>query len=700
MKTMRTQTISPWRSLKTRVTLLTLGVFVLAIWALSFYASRMLKEDMQRLLSEQQFSTATQIASEIDQQLNDRIKILETLAVAAAAAMQKGPASLQGFLDQTWGLDTAFNAGIVAVGSDGVSIADLPRSMGRVGLNLMDREHIIGALRDGKTSIGKPVMGRRMLGPIIVLAVPVRGTDGTIIGALSGLTDLEKPNFLDSVANSKYGKTGGFLLVASKYRLVVTATDKRRMMASTPAPGVTPLIDRFLAGYEGSAVFMDPLGINVLVSAKHIPVANWLVVASLPTAEAFSPIEDLMHHMLLATLLLTLLTGALTWWMLQRQLAPVLKTANRLTLLATSDLPVKPLHVARQDEIGAMVGGFNHLLEILGQRETALTESEFRWKFAIEGAGDGLWDWDVPNSTVYFSPRWKEMLGFNPDEIGDSLDEWSKRVHPDDLARVMTDVQAHLDGLTPIFLNEHRVRCKDGSWKWILDRGLVVSRDAQGMPLRVIGTHSDITEHHQAEAARNALQEQIRQLAFIDPLTQLPNRRLLDDRLAHALAASKRSALYGALMFLDLDNFKPLNDTHGHGMGDLLLVEVARRLTAFVRETDTVARVGGDEFVVLLTELHSDRAISEGQAAAVAEKIRSALAEPYLLTVTPPGNPLTTVEHRCSASIGVVLFGNHLASQGDLMKWADIAMYEAKDAGRNAVRIYRKHLPRAGVTVV
>ncbi len=680
--------IAPWRSLKNRATLLSLGIFVFGIWALSFYASRMLQEDMQRLLSEQQFSTATQIASEINLQLNDRINILETLAVAAAPAMQKGAASLQTFLDQTWGLDTAFNAGIVAVGSDGVSIADLPRSMGRVGLNLMDREHIIGALKDGKTSIGKPVMGRRMLGPIIVLAVPVRGTDGTVIGALSGLTDLEKPNFLDSVTKSKYGTTGGFLLVASQYRLVVTATDKRRMMDSTPAPGVTPLIDRFLAGYEGSGVFIDPLGINVLASAKQIPVANWYVVASLPTAEAFAPIEELKQHMQLATALLTLLTGALTWWMLQRQLAPMLETARTLSFLTTRKLPTQPLPISRQDEIGAMVGSFNHLLETLDKREAALTDSEFRWKFAVEGAGDGLWDWNVPHSTVFYSTRWKTMLGFTEDEIGNNLDEWSKRVHPDDLAHVMADVQAHLDGLTPLYLNEHRVGCKDGSWKWILDRGLVVSRDAANKPLRVIGTHTDITERHEAEAARNVLQEQIHQLAFIDPLTQLPNRRLLEDRLNQALAASKRSTLYGALMFLDLDNFKPLNDTHGHGVGDLLLVEVARRLTAFVRETDTVARLGGDEFVVLLGELDVDKAASTEQAGAVAEKIRVALAAPYHLTVTQAGEPDTTVEHHCSASIGVVLFVNHQSSQVDLMKWADAAMYQAKDAGRNVVRFY------------
>ena len=190
--------------------------------------------------------------------------------------------------------------------------------------------------------------------------------------------------------------------------------------------------------------------------------------------------------------------------------------------------------------------------------------------------------------------------------------------------------------------------------------------------------------------------EEVRHLAFYDPLTGLPNRRMLDDRLNQAMETSKRSGLFGALMFLDLDNFKPLNDTHGHGVGDLLLIEVARRLTGCVRGVDTVGRIGGDEFVVMLSELDVDRAQSTEQAAGVAEKIRLSLAAPYRLTVTQPGESDTMVEHHCTASIGVVLFINHNASQTKLMKWADAAMYQAKDAGRNVVRFYDSHLPDNG----
>jgi len=205
-----------------------------------------------------------------------------------------------------------------------------------------------------------------------------------------------------------------------------------------------------------------------------------------------------------------------------------------------------------------------------------------------------------------------------------------------------------------------------------------VYRDEQGKVLGVFAAARDVTDIKH-------MQEEMRQLAFYDPLTMLPNRRLLIDRMSQAIAASKRNGHYGALMFLDLDNFKPLNDLHGHGVGDLLLIEVARRLKVGVREMDTVARIGGDEFVVMLTKLDKDRETARLKAAKVAEKIRIALAEPYILHVDDKDKPDATVEHHCTASMGVALFVGDNSSQDDIMKLADDAMYQAKEAGRNQV---------------
>ncbi|BBP01447.1 sensor domain-containing diguanylate cyclase [Sulfuriferula nivalis] len=193
---------------------------------------------------------------------------------------------------------------------------------------------------------------------------------------------------------------------------------------------------------------------------------------------------------------------------------------------------------------------------------------------------------------------------------------------------------------------------------------------------------SDITQRKESEA-------KIKWFAFYDSLTELPNRRLFSDRLQQAMSSSKRTGYYGAVMYLDLDNFKPLNDTHGHGMGDMLLIEVANRLKKCVRETDTVARIGGDEFVVMLAALDVDRVESEVQASNVAEKIRISLAEPYLLGSTHDGQADAIVEHHCSASVGVVLFFNNECGQDEVLRRADVAMYKAKEAGRNRVLFYR-----------
>ncbi|MDD2914020.1 MAG: diguanylate cyclase [Gallionella sp.] len=206
-------------------------------------------------------------------------------------------------------------------------------------------------------------------------------------------------------------------------------------------------------------------------------------------------------------------------------------------------------------------------------------------------------------------------------------------------------------------------------------------RDQDGAVGKLMGITEDITERKQAE-------KQIHSFAFYDALTQLPNRRLLLDRMGQAMLASKRNGRYAALMFLDLDNFKPLNDTHGHDVGDLLLIEAARRISSCVRAVDTVARFGGDEFVVMLSELDADKELSVAMSNSIAEKIRAILEEPYLLAIQSGGEIKNTVEHRCTSSIGVVLFINHEASPEDILKCADLAMYQAKEGGRNTIRFF------------
>ncbi|MDI1298907.1 sensor domain-containing diguanylate cyclase [Methylotenera sp.] len=313
--------------------------------------------------------------------------------------------------------------------------------------------------------------------------------------------------------------------------------------------------------------------------------------------------------------------------------------------------------------------------------EVALHASEQRLQLVLKASQLGFWDWDIKNNIVTRNERWAEMLGYQLSDIEFSVKQWEDFIHPDDRKIAWQSIQDNIEGRSATHALEYRMRTKNGEYKWILDQAQVVSRDVNNKATRMCGTHTDITE-------RKNMEEQVRNFAFYDALTQLPNRRLLGDRLTKAISTSKRSGYYGALMFLDLDNFKPINDAHGHHAGDLLLIEAASRLTGCIREVDTVARLGGDEFVLILNELSLDKAESISETKLVAEKILDVLSKPYLLIETHVGQKDKVIEHHCTASIGAVVFIKDQASEADLMSWADAAMYTAKDEGRNLIRFH------------
>ena len=318
------------------------------------------------------------------------------------------------------------------------------------------------------------------------------------------------------------------------------------------------------------------------------------------------------------------------------------------------------------------------LQALVAERTQALQESQALYRLLTEDAQDVLWRADSQLVLTYISPADERLRGFRADEVVgrhvfDMFNEEGVAVLKAMIAR---RVQEEASGTPVGFLNfEVQHRCKDGRLIW----GEVLSkpdRNAQGEITGYHGITREITE-------RKRLEEQVHQLAFHDPLTHLANRRLMLDHLEQAMSASKRSQRHGALLFLDLDNFKPLNDTHGHGVGDLLLIEVAERLKACVREADTVARFGGDEFVVLLSELSTQPGEAAEQAVAIAEKVRTRLADPYVLQSAPSAS---SIRHECTASIGVAVFRGRDESQNTVIDRADAAMYQAKEEGRNRIQ--------------
>jgi diguanylate cyclase (GGDEF)-like protein/PAS domain S-box-containing protein len=298
--------------------------------------------------------------------------------------------------------------------------------------------------------------------------------------------------------------------------------------------------------------------------------------------------------------------------------------------------------------------------------QEALRESEERYALAARGANDGLWDWNLMTGAVYFSPRWKAMLGFQENEVEDRLEEWLGRIHDADRDRVKQEIDAHQKGLTPHFESEHRLLHKDGGFRWMLSRGVAV-HDATGKALRMAGSQTDITERKVS-----------------DPLTGLPNRLLFIDRLGRLIKHSKRRKDHlFAVLFLDLDGFKMINDSLGHLVGDQLLVGVATRLEKCLRSSDTlarlgetftVARLGGDEFTILLDDIKE-----ASDANRAAERLMKALAPPFVLA----GKEVFT-----SISIGIALGNTAYEEPEDMLRDADTAMYRAKSLGKARYEVF------------
>ncbi len=309
---------------------------------------------------------------------------------------------------------------------------------------------------------------------------------------------------------------------------------------------------------------------------------------------------------------------------------------------------------------------------LLRKSEAALRSSEERLALALDAGNDGLWDWDIATGETQFSHHWMTMLGYEMGEFPSNVRIWEKLVHPEDRERALILMQQHLDGLTEAYECEHRLRRKDGGWCWVLSRGKVVSRDRDGRPLRIVGTHIDTTKRREAEL-------RVEHMARHDSLTDLPNRTLLIERLGSAVMRSNTDGGAAALLLVDLDRFKTINDTLGHQAGDLMLREVAHRLRGVARADDTVARLGGDEFAILRFVADVDGC--EPELTALAESVVTALGEPMLLD-------RRRQRVASGASVGIA-FTPRDAEDGDsLFRKADLALYRAKAEGRSTYKFY------------
>ncbi|WP_158589051.1 GGDEF domain-containing phosphodiesterase [Alginatibacterium sediminis] len=351
------------------------------------------------------------------------------------------------------------------------------------------------------------------------------------------------------------------------------------------------------------------------------------------------------------------------YWVLLRPLSHLLKHSQN------KQAPVK---LKGQGEIGKLQRVMNNMNSNMLDSFTQLQNSEKRWQFALTGSGDGVFDWDFAKKSVFFSPQWAKMLGFDEGELTNQSKEWESRIHSDDLHKTLASLRAHFKGETESFECMHRMQTKDGRYIWVMVRAMVIERDVNKRPLRMIGTQTNISDIR-------AAQETIEFQSSHDDITRLANRRKLIENLEQEIENAGRRKTIGVLIYLDLDHFKNVNDLLGHAAGDLLLRLVAHRLRENYRQHETIARLGGDEYAILIPDLGADHRRASLRARKIAENIRNLIRRPFAIK----GNDISL-----NATIGLAMYPNQDSNATEILRQADMALYHGKDAGRGSVCLF------------
>ncbi len=929
-------------SLKTKVTVFTLILFLLSVGTLTLQFSSHLRQELQISLSNQQLSEVTFVAERIDSAVKLRVDSLALIASSITPSMLKHPEQLSAFLAERKAIYKLCTLGVIVIDKNGRGIADFPQAENRGRADFSQRDFYLKVIETGKPAISKPGLGRFVKDPRLVISVPIFDKNKNIAGVFAGVISLSDGSLLSDFDVRSHPNTSGYLVASPRDNMFVAATDKSRILQPLPAPGINKMHDRYMQGYEGSGIAVNSRGVEELSSAKQIPSANWFVVGVMPTAQAFDRIAHLRNEAFLVTSMILLLATPLLWLFLRHELLPLQRSVNRIQQLSRHKM-LDTLPLEGSPEIQQMQSSFNQLQRYIADDEALLRENEalyhamfvnnsaikllidpasgsiidanpaaeryYGWPIAqirkmniadidmqpvepplqelaqtageqcrslhsrhriargeirdvevhsahvnfrgnslrysiitdvtereqalcrekmrsdvLEGLAQGKTTQDILNDIIRlvedeqpearcailqidkdgkhlslrsapslppayhkmldgleidtgvgscslsaasgqrvivadiqkhrFQPEFKslalrsdiaacwtepilsssgKMLGtfsiYLP-RVGEpnaaqiklieqmskltgiamerQQDEESLRLsatvfQTSSEAIVITDENNHIITVNPAFTqitqySPEEVIGRDpkllssGSqgvdfyremWQSIINTGKwhgeILNRrkngemyaewlnistvyDASNNVQQRIAIFSDISDKKRTEAI-------IWEQANYDTLTGLPNRRLFHDRLAQELRKAEREDIHIALMFIDLDHFKEVNDTLGHDAGDLLLQDAARRIAKCVREADTLARLGGDEFTVILPGLSDTERLEN-----VATSIIHSLSLPFQLDAS-------TVY--VSASIGITIFPSDARDISSLLKNADQAMYVAKSQGRN-----------------
>jgi diguanylate cyclase (GGDEF)-like protein/PAS domain S-box-containing protein len=503
--------------------------------------------------------------------------------------------------------------------------------------------------------------------PYVIIAQPT--VDGNVL-----VTRIQISFFQNIISEISFGETGTFNL-SNEDGKVIAHTNIEYVMENRQVPNVA-YSDDFLIE-PGSMIYGDVTnfaGVESKAALTRLKSNHWLVVSIIEISEInrASNVQLLFSVLGFVVFGVFILTAVLI--MLNRYIFVPLTILQKGAEAIADGEYHHQIAITDEDELGRLAKSFNYMAQRIELRDQKLNEeieskeqiaqalkiSQERYALAVKGANDGIWDWNLNDNQIYYSSRWKNLLGYPDKEIGQSPQEWFGRIHEDDLENVKYHLNQHLSGLTPFFRCEFRIRRKDDIYIWVRYRGLV-SLDEYGNAYRIAGSQTDIT-------AQKEFEQRLHFAAYHDSLTNLPNRKYLTEKLIEIITMAKFEGKKDfALMFLDLDRFKIINDSLGHMKGDQILIMIAKRLSNWANEKDIVSRFGGDEFIIVKPNIESR------------EKVMEELHQLQTLM----NRPLTIDAQQLyiGMSVGIVIGPEQYSSPTEIIRDADIALYQAKSAG-------------------
>ena len=655
-------------SLKTRVLLVVLILLIAGIWGLAIHVSSALQDDLEKIVGDQLSAMVSYIAIDMDANLKLRVTMLNEIAALITPDMLNDTDKVQSFLELQNPSTFIFPHGIWVFNKKGAVVGDSGQTTKDSIGDIAKRKNLRAVVPDGKPYFIAPFKSSRTKEPLISIAVPVRDAAGAPIGALVTAVsplDINLFNFRDSPL---VGKVVRIVVISPASHQVISASDTDRIFKPAPPKGENPLLDKRLEqGFEGRGITTTSYGFETLSVNRNLRMTDWTVIAGITTKDAFVPIKTLQHRIYLAAILISIAIAALLRAILVRQLAPLKEAADAMNRMAEEEQQSPlPLPVRREDEVGLLVGNFNRLILERNRLYQDLQESERTLRKAQSVARVGSWKLDLSDGRLTWSDETYKIFGI-PKGTPLTYRIFLRRIFPEDRKAVIRAWKNAFGGDAVDI--EHRIKTGEGI-RWARQKLEIIDNHASKSSA-VIGTVQEITQSKMSE-------ERIQFLAFHDTLTKLPNRRLAQDRMELAMAYADRLKAKTAVLFIDLDKFKAINDSLGHLAGDALLKGVANRLRECVRETETICRQGGDEFLIILSGMHDTDAISK-----VADKILERMAPAFNID-----------DHQIftSLSIGVAVYPDDGDDFEVLVKAADTAMYHAKEAGRNTYRFYTEQM--------